>query len=151
MQDKNDKFVLLVEDNEDDVVLAQMAFQKCQVPDKLEVVYDGQEALDFLFGQGKYVGRDVNQNPAVILLDLKLPYVSGLEVLKQVRLNRKTSRIPVVVLSSTTNMKEIEECEKLGINRYYRKPGDFEKYKRIIEDIRDSFLERDRTQGQTKI
>ena len=142
----NEKYVLLVEDNEDDVALTQIAFRRSQVPNKLMVVTDGHEALDFLFGKGDYAGRDTSQSPAVILLDLKLPCVSGQEVLRQIRMDEKISRLPVVVLSSTTNMEEIKDCEKLGINGYYRKPGDFEEFKKIIEDIRDSFLKTDRTQ-----
>jgi two-component system, response regulator len=141
-----DRYILLVEDNEDDVFLTQRAFQKCQIPNKILVVYDGQEALDFLFGEGKYSGRDITQTPAVVLLDLKLPYVSGQEVLRKIRMDSDICRLPVVVLSSTTNMQEIEECEQMGINRYCRKPGNFNEFKKIIEDIRDSFLEKDRTQ-----
>jgi two-component system response regulator len=140
--------VLLVEDNEDDVVLTQLAFEKCLVPNKIVVVYDGQEALDYLFGQGKYTDRDINQQPAVVLLDLKLPYISGIDVLKEIRLSEKIYRLPVIILSSTTNMQDIEKCEKLGINRYYRKPGNFNEFKKIIEDIRESYLERDRSQTQ---
>ncbi len=136
----NEKYILLVEDNEDDVMLTQIAFKKCQVSNNLVVVYDGREALDFLFGQGKYTGRDISQTPAVVLLDLKLPFVSGQEVLKQIRMDTRICRLPVVVLSSTTNMQEIKESELLGINRYYRKPGNFEQFAKIIEDVRDSYL-----------
>jgi two-component system, response regulator len=137
----NEKYVLLVEDNEDDVALTQIAFRRSQVPNELVVVTDGQEALDFLFGQGQYAGRDTSQTPAVVLLDLKLPCVSGQEVLRQIRMDEKISRLPVVVLSSTTNMEEIKECEQLGISRYYRKPGNFEEFAKIIQDIRISFME----------
>ena len=137
----NEKFVLLVEDNEDDVFLTQRAFLKSQIPNKLVVVYDGQEALDFLFGQRKYAGRDTSQTPAVVLLDLKLPCVDGKEVLKQVRMDTRISRLPVVILSSTTDVREIEECEHLGINRYYRKPGNFGEFAKIIQAIQASFLE----------
>ncbi len=139
----SDRYVLLVEDNEDDVELTQMAFKRRQISNKIVVVYDGQEALDFLFGEGKYSGRDITQTPAVILLDLKLPFVSGQEVLKQIRLSTKLCRLPVVVLSSTTNMKDIEECEQLGINRYYRKPGNFSEFKKIVEEIRSFWLDND--------
>ena len=145
-----EKYVLLVEDNDDDVVLTQLAFEKCQVPNKMVVVYDGQEALDFLFGQGKYADRDISQTPAVVLLDLKLPYVSGLDVLKQIRMTTNISRLPVVVLSSTVNREEIDACEKVGINRYFRKPGNFEQFKLIVEEIRSSFLEPDGIQTQNE-
>jgi two-component system, response regulator len=147
----NDKFVLLVEDNQDDVDLTRIAFKKCQIPDELIVVEDGQEALDFLFGEGQYAGRDTSQLPAVVLLDLKLPYVSGVEVLRRVRMaDGKICRLPIVVLSSSVNQQEINECERMGINRYCRKPDNFAAFQRIIEDIRDSFLERDRNQTEVK-
>ena len=93
----SDKFILLVEDNPDDVALTQMAFRKCRISNKITVVWDGEEALDFLFSRGKYVDRDHGQNPALILLDLKIPCISGLEVLKQIRANEETSSIPVVI------------------------------------------------------
>ena len=138
----NDKFVLLVEDNDDDVVLTQTAFRRCRVPNKLIAVYDGQEALDFLFGQGKYTGRDISRTPAVILLDLKLPYVSGQEVLRQIRVNENAEikQLPVVVLSSTTNLREIADCEELGISRYFHKPGNFNEFKKIIDDVCKTWL-----------
>ena len=137
-------FVLLVEDNPDDVGLTQIAFKRCHISNELVVVENGQDALDFLFGEGKYAGRDVSQVPAVVLLDLKLPLVSGLEVLKRIRLDTRIGRLPVVVLSSSINLHEIDECEKLGINRYCRKPDNFGALQRIIEDIRDSYLEKKR-------
>jgi two-component system response regulator len=134
------KYVLLVEDNQDDVKLTQVAFSKCKIAVPLIVVDDGQEALDFLFCQGKYAGRDINQTPAVILLDLKLPYISGLDVLKQIRMNRKTQRLPIVILSSSVNKQEIEDCYNLGINRYYRKPANFDQFKKIVQEIQYSWL-----------
>ena len=143
----NEKFVLLVEDNSDDVDLTQIAFKRCQITNELIVVGDGLEALDFLFGEGKYAGRDTSELPSVMLLDLKLPFVSGVEVLKRVRMAEgKISRLPVVVLSSTSNMQEIEECERLGINRYCKKPDNFTAFQKTIEDIRGSYLERERFQ-----
>ncbi len=140
-----EKFVLLVEDNPDDVDLTKIAFKKCKIPNELVVVEDGQQALDYLFGEGQYAGRDTAQTPAVVILDLKLPYVSGVEVLKRIRLGGEgISRLPVVVLSSSINREEIDECERMGINRYCRKPDSFAAFQKIIEDIRESFLERDR-------
>ncbi len=135
-----EKYVLLVEDNLNDVDLTKIAFKKCQVFNKLEVVYDGQEALDFLFGQGKYASRDTSYLPSVILLDLKLPYIDGLEVLKQIRLNIQTSRIPVVVLSSSINKDEINACFEVGINRYCRKPERFDQFTKIIQEIQNTWL-----------
>jgi two-component system, response regulator len=142
-----EKFVLLVEDNEDDVVLTQTAFKRCNIPNELIVVEDGQEALDFLFGEGKYAGRDTSQLPAVMILDLKLPYVSGVDVLKRIRMGGEgIYRLPVVVLSSSINQQELDECERMGINRYCRKPDSFAEFEKIIEGIRDSFLVKDRNQ-----
>jgi len=146
----SEKFVLLVEDNADDISLTQIAFQKCQIANELIVVEDGQEALDFLFGEGKYAGRDTSQLPAVMLLDLKLPFVSGVEVLRRIRMaDGAICRLPVVVLSSTSNLQEIQECEVLGINRYCKKPDNFTAFQKTIADIRDSFLERDRFQHRS--
>lgn len=145
-----EKHVLLVEDNPDDVTLTQMAFQRCRIANPLVVVYDGQEALDFLFGQGKYTGRDTSNIPAVIILDLKLPFVSGLEILKQIRMNVETSRIPVVVLSSSIDQKEINACFDMGINRYCRKPDKFEQFTKIIDEIRNTWLQEDLPDTQSK-
>ncbi len=137
----SEKFVLLVEDNPDDVDLTKIAFKRCNIPNELIVVGDGQEALDFLFGEGEYAGRDTSQLPAVMLLDLKLPFVSGVDVLRRIRMaGEGICRIPVVVLSSSVNQQETDECERLGINRYCRKPDSFAAFQKIIEDIRDSFL-----------
>ncbi len=143
---RNEKYMLLVEDNEDDIFLTQKAFQECQAPNKLVVVTDGKEALDFLFGRGKYANRDVSHAPSVVLLDLKLPYVSGQEVLRQIRLSTDYRNLPVVVLSSTTNMTEVEECEKIGIMRFYRKPGNFEQFAKIIEEICHKWLKENQLQ-----
>ena len=118
----NDKLVLLVEDNEDDVTLTEMAFKKGQIPGKLVVVMDGQEALDFLFYQGKYKNRTPVENPALILLDLKLPLVSGLDVLKEIRANKNTSQIPVVILTSSIEEKDQTDSYSLGANDFICKP-----------------------------
>ena len=137
---KSTKYVLLVEDNPDDVALTQAAFEKSHIPNKLVVASNGKEALDYLFGQSKYASRDISDLPGVILLDVKLPQVSGPEVLKQIRLNTRTCRLPIVVLSSSVNLQEIDECERLGINRYFRKPATFEQFVKIIEEIRSTWL-----------
>jgi two-component system, response regulator len=146
--DLNEKFVLLVEDNEDDVVLTQSAFKKCGISHKLEVVNDGQDALDFLFGEGKYVGRDTSRLPAVMILDLKLPYVSGVEVLRRVRMeSTPLCRLNVVLLTSSLDQQEIDKCEKMGIFRYYRKPDNFPAFQKLIEEIRGAFLLKDGAQS----
>ena len=97
----DDRFVLLVEDNPDDVVLAQMAFRRCRILNKLAVASDGEEALDFLFKRGKYVEKDHGREPSLVLLDLKIPCVSGLEVLQQIRTDERARKIPVVILTSS--------------------------------------------------
>jgi two-component system, response regulator len=139
----SDKYVLLVEDNPDDVALTQVAFNKCQIPEKLMVTIDGEEALDFLFSQGGYVNRDHGQNPAAILLDLKLPYISGLEVLKQIRADSRTSLIPVIILSSSISDKDVQESYALGASKYFRKPVDFDQFMEIIQQVKSAWLDRD--------
>ena len=95
------KTILFVEDNPSDIELTQRAFAKSRIANELVIVEDGQEALDYLFATGKHAGRDVNQNPALVLLDLKLPHVDGLEVLRQIRTDPRTGRMPVVILTTS--------------------------------------------------
>jgi two-component system, response regulator len=136
----NDKLVLLVEDNEDDVTLTEMAFKKGQIPGKLAVVVDGREALDFLFYQDKYTNRNPVENPALILLDLKLPLVSGLDVLKEVRANRNTSHIPVVVLTSSIEEKDQADSYRLGANYFIIKPTGYSHFIEVIQQIKAKWL-----------
>jgi two-component system, response regulator len=136
----NDKLVLLVEDNEDDVTLTEMAFNKGQIAGKLAVVVDGQEALDFLFYQDKYTNRNPVENPALILLDLKLPLVSGLDVLKEVRANRNTSQIPVVVLTSSIEEKDRTDSNRLGANDFIIKPTGYTHFIEVIQQVKAKWL-----------
>ena len=136
----NDKFVLLVEDNEDDVTLTEMAFKKGRLGGKLEVVVDGREALDFLFYQGKYRNRTPVENPAFILLDLKLPLVSGLEVLKEIRSEKSTGQIPVVVLTSSMEEKDRTDSHKLGANDFIIKPTGYSHFIEIIQQVKAKWL-----------
>jgi two-component system, response regulator len=136
----NDKLVLLVEDNEDDVTLTEIAFKKGQIPGKLAVVVDGREALDFLFYQDKYTNRNPVENPALILLDLKLPLVSGLDVLKEVRVNRNTSQIPVVVLTSSIEEKDQADSYRLGANYFIIKPTGYSHFIEVIQQIKAKWL-----------
>lgn len=138
-----DKFILLVEDNPDDVVLTQMALKKCRIPNKLEVVWDGEEALDFLFSRGNYSNRDPDQNPSLILLDLKIPCISGLEVLQQIRASKKTSPIPVVVLTSSSEEKDRMESLKMGANNFFRKPVSFNQFMELIQQLSSKWLDLD--------
>jgi len=125
--------ILLVEDNPDDVHLALHALNKNHLANHVEVVRDGAAALDFLFARGEFADRDMNDQPKVVLLDLKLPKVDGLEVLRQMKTEEQLSHIPVVVLTSSDQEYDIVESYKLGVNSYIRKPVDFEQF---VESIR---------------
>ncbi len=127
--------ILLVEDNPNDIELALRAFEKHNLINKVHVVRDGEEALAFIFGQGDYKDRDVNIQPKVILLDLKLPKINGLEVLAELKKNPKTQTIPVAVLTTSREDKDIIESYKLGVNSYIVKPVDFNKFVKAVSDI----------------
>jgi two-component system response regulator len=124
----SEKHILLVEDNPDDVELTLRAFKKNHIMNSLQVVTDGAEALEYLFGTGKYAGRDTTRQPTVILLDLKLPKVDGLEVLKAIRADERTKLLPVVVLTSSKEEMDIMNVYANGANSYIRKPVEFEKF-----------------------
>lgn len=120
--------ILLVEDNPDDEALTLRAFHKNRIANEVIVARDGVEALDYLFGTGPHAGRDLSVAPAVILLDLKLPRVDGLEVLRRVRADARTNLLPVVILTTSREQQDIYEAYQLGANSYIRKPVDFEKF-----------------------
>ena len=120
--------LLLVEDNEDDVQLTLRAFKKHNIANDVHVARDGREALDFLFGTGSYASRDSTELPNVVLLDLKLPRVDGLEVLRQMRDDPRTKSLPVVVLTSSNEERDLVESYRLGANSYVRKPVDFQQF-----------------------
>ena len=122
------RIFLLVEDNADDVDLAIRAFEKSKLVNEIIVVRDGEEALDFLFATGAYGGRDPNVFPEVVLLDLKLPKVSGLEVLRRMRADARTRRLPVVVLTSSNEERDVISSYDLGANSFVRKPVDFAQF-----------------------
>ncbi|MBI2910028.1 MAG: response regulator [Chloroflexi bacterium] len=121
----NDGVILLVEDSEDDVDLTMRAFKKNNIANPVVVARDGAEALDYLFGAGKFEGRNAKETPAVVLLDLKLPKVDGLEVLRRLRADDRTKLTPVVILTSSREEKDVVEAYRLGTNGYVRKPVDF--------------------------
>ena len=121
----DDKMILLVEDNPDDEALTLRALKKHNVGNKVFVVHDGAEALDFLFCTGAYADRDPHDTPQVILLDIKLPKVDGLEVLRRLRADERTSLLPVVILTSSKEDQDLINGYKYGANSYVRKPVDF--------------------------
>jgi two-component system response regulator len=129
------KFILLVEDNPDDEALALRALKQNRIDNGVVVVRDGAEALDYLFGKGKYAGRDLNVMPALILLDLKLPKVDGLEVLKQLRANPLTALLPVAMLTSSREESDLLAGYKLGLNSYILKPVDFDQFTEAVRDL----------------
>lgn len=127
--------LLLVEDNIDDANLAIRELRKHNLANKLLHVKDGEEALEYLFGNGEFEGRDVNDIPKVILLDLKMPKIGGIEVLQKIRADERTRKIPVVVLTSSQEEKDITEAYDLGVNSYIVKPIDFENFSNSIKEI----------------
>jgi len=127
--------ILLVEDDPSDVELTIRALKKHNLANKLVHVKDGSEALDFIFSRGSYAGRDISKGPRVILLDLKMPKVDGIEVLKEIKSNELTKRIPVVVLTSSREDPDIETCYSLGVNSYVVKPVEFEQFVKVISDL----------------
>jgi two-component system response regulator len=129
------KVILLVEDNPDDVKLTMRALKKANVLNEVVVAQDGAEALDYLFGAGNYAGRDVSQKPQVILLDLKMPKVDGLEVLQRIRANEKTRLLPVVILTTSSEDKDRISSYKLGANSYVRKPVDFNQFTEAVRQL----------------
>ena len=136
----SEKIVLLVEDNENDAILAERAFMKCGVDYRLIITRDGVEALDFLFHRGSYAQRDSKLDPAIILLDLKLPLIDGFEVLRQIRAEKSTSHIPIVVLTSSLEETDQEKSRELGANKYYSKPIPFDKFVALIRQICSEWL-----------
>lgn len=119
------KVILLVEDNESDEKLTLMAFKKCGIANDVVVVRDGAEALDYLFGTGKYAGRETRALPTLVLLDLGLPRIDGHEVLRRIRADERTKVLPVVILTSSREDEDVARGYALGANAYVRKPVDF--------------------------
>ena len=127
--------VLLVEDNRRDADLAMRALKKKKLVNNLLWLKDGQECLDFLLGRGQYEGRDVSQLPKVVLLDLKMPKMNGLEVLEQLRNNPNTRSLPVVMLTSSREDRDIIKSYDLGVNSYIVKPVDFDKFMDAVNNL----------------
>jgi len=127
--------LLLVEDNPHDAELTLRSLRKYRLANNIIHLADGVEALDFLFGRGSYEGRNTTNRPKVILLDLKMPKISGIEVLQELRNNELTKLIPVVVLSSSTENPDVQRCFELGANSYIVKPVEFENFSKAVADI----------------
>jgi two-component system response regulator len=127
--------ILLVEDNPNDLELALYALKRNNIANFIHVARDGAEALDFIFAQGEYAGRRIEDGPKLILLDLKLPKIDGLEVLKRVKSDPRTRIIPVVVLTSSTEERDIVESYQLGVNSYITKPVDFEQFTEVVRQL----------------
>ncbi|HEX2183105.1 MAG TPA: response regulator [Rubrobacteraceae bacterium] len=135
-----DKVILLVEDNPDDELLTLRALRKNDVTGEVVVVRDGVEALDYLFGTGEYAGRDTSVMPQLILLDLKLPKIDGLEVLRRLRADERTRLLPVVILTTSREQRDMLEGYGLGANSYVRKPVNFEQFVRAVEQLKSYWL-----------
>jgi CheY-like chemotaxis protein len=135
MNDNNEVEILLVEDNSNDAELTLRALKKHNLANHVAIVTDGEEALDFVFVRGKYAHRKIENGPRIILLDLKLPKIDGLEVLRAIKSDLRTKIIPVIVLTSSKEEKDIVESYKLGVNSYILKPVDFDKFVDAVKDI----------------
>ena len=127
--------ILLVEDNSNDAELTIRALTKAKIANSIVHLHDGAQAIDFLFGKGEYAKRDTNNKPQVILLDLKMPKVDGLEVLEKIKADELTKKIPVVILTSSKESPDIEKAYALGANSYIVKPVDFEGFAKAITDL----------------
>jgi CheY-like chemotaxis protein len=139
------KLILLIEDNIDDERLTLRALRRNNIMNEVVVACDGQEAIDYLFGSGSFTGRDMSVMPAVVILDLKLPRLSGLEVLKRIRANEQTRRIPVVVLTASEDQTQVEASYALGANSYIHKPTDPGEFSEMVLQVAMYWLLLNRT------
>lgn len=130
-----EKVILLVEDNPDDEMLTIRALKKNNILNKVIVARDGEEAIDYIMAKGKFAGREKDSLPQVIMLDLKLPKVNGLDVLRQIRSNEATRLVPVVILTSSKEEKDMVESYNLGANSYVRKPVDFNQFSEAVNQL----------------
>jgi len=133
--ENNNVEILLIEDNKSEAELTIRALRKGKLNNHLIHLKNGVEALEFLFGTGKYKGRDISHKPKLILLDLKMPKVDGLEVLKQIKANDLTKAIPVVILTSSKEHPDIEHAYTLGANSYIVKPVEFDEFTKAVTDL----------------
>jgi two-component system, response regulator len=143
----NEVEILLVEDNPSDAELTKRALKKNNLANRVFHVKDGEEALEFIFAKGAYSGRSIENTPRVILLDLKLPKVNGIEVLQQIKADERTKNIPVVVLTSSREDSDLAKCYELGVNSYIVKPVEFDNFVKAISDLGFYWLLLNQTPG----
>ncbi len=142
------RIILLVEDNDDDVVLTLHAIKKNNILNDVIVAEDGEEALDYLFGKGKYAGRGINQMPEIVLLGLRMPKMDGIEVLHRIRADPRTTDLPVVVLTSSTEDKDRVESYQLGVNSYIQKPVGFDGLVEAVKQLKLCWLVVNKAPGE---
>ena len=132
--------ILLVEDSADDIELTLRAFRRREAQQSVAVVKDGEEALEYLFREGRYEDRDVNSSPRLVLLDLNLPKLGGVQVLQRLRSDDRTKLLPVVVLTTSAEPRDLEECYGYGANSYVRKPVDFRDFESVVDQLHNYWL-----------
>jgi two-component system response regulator len=147
MADLYELELLIVEDNDQDLELALRALKKARISNRIEVARDGVEALDFLFSENYHQSRTINNQPKLVLLDLKLPKVSGIEVMERIKSDPRTKKIPVVVLTSSNQDTDIERCYQLGVNSYIVKPVDFKRFATAVQELGMYWLLLNQTPG----
>lgn len=135
------KYILLVEDNLDEIFLTERAFAICQISDNLLVMQNGQDLLDYLYGQENHDDKILKKMPSVILLDLNLPKISGLDVLRRIRADDDTCMIPVIILTSSTDDYDISESYRLGVDEYIRKPTSFSEFIQVVRRIKSKWID----------
>lgn len=146
-----EKTILLVEDDKSDIDLALRAFRKLNITSRIDVVEDGQEALDYIFCKNQYADRDPNKLPDIVLLDLKLPIIDGIDVLKAIRSNPVTNKIIVVILTSSNQEKDLINGYNLGVNSYLIKPVDFKDFMDLLQQIDNYWLTLNKTPIQSNV
>ncbi|MEY2518725.1 MAG: hypothetical protein QOF24_484 [Verrucomicrobiota bacterium] len=135
MSENNAVEILLVEDTPEDLELALRALRKANLANHIQIARDGVEAMEFIFAEGAHQGRKIENGPKVILLDLKLPKIDGMEVLRRVKSDPRTKAIPIVVLTSSKEQKDVVESYQLGVNSYIVKPVNFERFVAAVQDL----------------